>query len=75
MDDPRESKSPSPSGSEALPPAAAEDDADAAIAWYLSEEFEEHVGRCFEEGKRKALDAREEFLKARQAKAAHESNL
>jgi hypothetical protein len=75
MDDPRESKATPATSNEALPPqSATKDDADAAIAWYMSDEFEEHVGTCFEEGKRKALDARDAFLKERQAKAAHESN-
>lgn len=32
------------------------DEADAAIAGYLSDEFSEHLDECFAEGKRKALD-------------------
>jgi len=44
------------------------DDADAAIAWYLSEEFEEHLDRCFAEGKRKALEELEQWRAANELK-------
>jgi hypothetical protein len=65
MDDPRESKVTPSSGSEvASPQAAPKDDADAAIAWYMSDEFEEHLTRCFGEAKKEAIEARERFLQS-----------
>jgi hypothetical protein len=74
MDDPRESNSAAHSGSEpTISAKRAVEGADAAIAWYLSDEFEEHLGKCFEDGKRKALDARERFLTTRQDGSAHEA--
>ena len=74
MDEPRESKGVSAPNDQSAPPAAIKDDADAAIAWYLSEAFEEHLGRSFEEGVRKALDARDEFLRSRQSKSTNETH-
>lgn len=64
MDEPRESKATPASGSEASPQPAPIDDADAAIAWYMSDEFEEHLDRCFGEAKREAIEARERFLQS-----------
>lgn len=67
MDDPRESKAPSTSGEVTVPQSAPLDDADAAIAWYMSDEFEEHLTRCFGEAKREAIETRQRFLQSLQA--------
>ncbi len=75
MDDHRESKNVASSATDSTPvQIVSKDDANAAIAWYLSEEFEERLGHCFEEGKRKALDARDAFLRSREASSTNEPN-
>lgn len=65
MDDPRDSKVLPATGSEVtVAESGPKNDSDAAIAWYMSDEFEEHLSRCFGEAKREAIEARERFLQS-----------
>jgi hypothetical protein len=74
MDEPRESKSTPATGSQAPPPQTELNDvADAAIAWYMTDEFEKHLDRCFGEAKREAIDAHERFLKSQSANSGRET--
>ena len=66
MDDPSESITKGTNAGDVAPAATkVVDDADAAIAWYLSDEFEEHLDRCFGEAKKQAILERERFLESR----------
>ena len=73
MDDPRDSQTTQATGSttQVQPPI---DDAEAMIAWYLSDEFDEHLDRCFGEAKREAIDERDRVLREHQKTIARESN-
>jgi hypothetical protein len=73
MEDPRESKSPAANSDQTMAQTYAQDDADAAIAWYMSDEFEQHLDHCFGEAKREAIDARERFLQSHSANRGRET--
>lgn len=75
MDDPRETTPASSSvGSTPNALAVQVDDPEAMIAWYLSDEFDEHLDRCFGEAKREAIDERDRVLREHQKAAARETN-